>query len=45
MFIARVMSYELLFIAQVSSFFLHTSYEWLIIARVTSYFLHTNYEL
>ena len=32
----RVTSYELLFIARVTSYFLHTSYELLLIARVTS---------
>ena len=39
--------YELqfIFIARVTSYFLHTSYEFLFIARVTSYFLHTSYEL
>ena len=34
-----------IFIARVTSYFLHTSYELLFIARVTSYFLHTSYEL
>ena len=40
-------SYELqiIFIARVTSYFLHTSYELLFIARVTSYFYCTSYEL
>ena len=37
--------YELLFIVQVTSYFLYTSYELLFIARVTSYSLDTSYEL
>ena len=41
----RVASYELLFIARVTTYFLDTSYELLLIARVPSYFLHTSYEL
>ena len=41
----RVTSFELLFIAGVTSYFLYTSYELLYIARVTSYFLYTSYEL
>ena len=37
------MSYELLFIVRVTSYFLHTSYESLFIARVTSYILTRSY--
>ena len=36
------MSYELLFIARVTSYFYCESYELLFIARVTSYFLNTS---
>ena len=39
------MSYELLFVARVTSYFLHTSYELVFIARVMSYFYCTSYEL
>ena len=42
------MSYELLFIARVTSYFLHTSYELLLIAqelRVNFYVRVTSYEL
>ena len=42
-FIARVKSYELLFIARVASYFLHTSYELLFIVRVTGYILTMSY--
>ena len=39
------MSYELLFITRVTSYFLHTSYELLFIARVMSFFFNTSYYL
>ena len=39
------MRYELLLIARVKSYLLHTSYEFLFIAWVASYLLHTSYEL
>ena len=40
-------SYELqvIFIAKVTSYFLHKSYEWLLIGRVVGYFLRTSYKL
>ena len=39
------MSYELPFIARVTSYFLYTSYKLPFIARVKSKFLQTSYEL
>ena len=44
-FIATSCELRFIFIARVTSYFLHTSYELLFIARLTSYFIHTSYEL
>ena len=44
-FFALVTSYELLFIARITSYLLHTSYKLHFIARVTSYCMHASYEL